>query len=81
MVGRKVSMVVIAVGQSREALAVRVVLPQKAYMEGDFAEGFRKPHVTIAVAPGSKPYFSNRIEEWKETDSFTIQGTVREVKR
>lgn len=81
LIGRKVSMVAVEIGRSESALAVRVKPPKLVYDAGDFVNGKRMPHITIAVAPGCKPFLSNQITEWEKIDSFSVQGTALEVER
>ena len=47
----------------------------------DLAITNKKPHVTIAVAPGAKPVESNYITEWKQIQSFDVEGTIQMVKK
>ena len=36
-------------------------------------------HITIAVAPGSKPVKSNKIKEWLPIDGFYVTGTIDRI--
>lgn len=36
-------------------------------------------HITIAVAPGSKPVKSNEIKEWLPIDSFYVTGAIGRI--
>lgn len=77
LIGTKVEMLVQSLGVSEEAMAVRVLLPKRVYDAGDFST--RTPHITVAIPEGSKPFYSNRIEQWDPIDPFKLTGIVTEV--
>lgn len=77
LIGSKVEMLVVSLGHSDDAMAVRVLLPKRIYDAGDFAK--RVPHITVAIPVGSKPFYSNRITQWDPIDNFKLIGTVQEI--
>lgn len=79
LIGNRVEMLVTELGMSDEAMAVRVLIPAKMYKAGAFKQSCRVPHVTVAIPEGSKPFFSNRITEWKKIDTIKLTGVVTEV--
>ena len=72
-IGRVVTLTVTHVGKSNMAMA--------ALVEG-YPSKSENPHVTLAVNPeGGKPAMSKEITNWKRIRSFTITGTVTEIKK
>ena len=74
-IGKNIKLVVTQLGFSDMAMAVK-------------AEGYptknKIPHITIAVntAEGGKPYNSNQISDWSDSDlSLELTGVVTEVKQ
>ena len=38
-------------------------------------------HITIAIAPGSKPVKSNNITDWFPIDEFSVYGSIKKIVR
>ncbi len=71
LLGSVQTLVVTQLGKSDMAIAVRV--------EG-FPSQNKIPHVTLAVNPeGGKPFMSNKIEDWEDTQPFEITGELRNI--
>ncbi len=79
MLGTEVSMIVDAIGENADALALSVILPNAIIEYGNFKKTGRRPHVTLSVAPGGKPADSNKIIKWKLTTRVVLTGTIQEV--
>ena len=72
-IGRAVTLTVTHLGKSDMAMAVLV---------DGYPSKNENPHVTLAVNPdGGKPAMSNEITNWKRIRSFTLTGTVTEIKK
>jgi len=71
LLGQNVNLTVVGIGKDENAMALLVQTPTPCKNE--------KPHITIATAPGAKPYLSNKIQQWESIEPFTLSGTVREV--
>lgn len=54
--GEEFTVKAVSIGMENGVMAVGV--------KGDVPSTNVKPHVTIAVAPGAKPFMSNNIKEW-----------------
>ena len=61
-----------SIGVSDEAIAFGVA---------DFTTQNKHSHITIAIAPGSKPVKSNNIQKWMPIDGFYITGKIDKVER
>jgi hypothetical protein len=59
-----------SIGISDEAIAFGV---------NDYKTQNEHSHITIAVAPGSKPVKSNKIKEWLPIDGFYVTGTIDRI--
>jgi hypothetical protein len=71
LLGSTQTLIVTQIGKSDMAVAVRV--------EG-FPSKNKIPHVTLAVNPeGGKPFMSNKIVDWNDTEPFEITGEVRNI--
>lgn len=67
--GKSVELDVVALGQSDEAMAVRV--------DGDIRTRNAIPHITVAVPPKGKPVKSNLIERWEDFSlGYKLKGVV-----
>jgi len=73
VVGSKVTLQVISVGQDHRAYAVEVA---------GYPSVNSRPHVTLCIAADSKPKYSNEIVEWRSLSKpITITGKVEEFKK
>ena len=71
LLGSTQTLIVTQIGKSDMAVAVRV--------EG-FPSKNKIPHVTLAVNPeGGKPFMSNKIVDWNDTEPFEITGEVKNI--
>ena len=72
--GKEVTLIVTALGESDMAMAVKV--------EG-YPSANAIPHITIAIdtAKGGKPVMYNQITNWQKMKSFNIKGRVTEIKK
>ena len=61
-----------SIGISNEAIAFGV---------SNYETQNEHSHITIAVAPGSKPVRSNNITEWYPIDSFHVYGSIKKIYR
>ena len=59
-----------SIGISDEAIAFAV---------GNYATQNEHSHITIAVAPGSKPVKSNEIKEWSPILGFYVTGKIGKI--
>ena len=59
-----------SIGISDEAIAFAV---------GNYATQNEHSHITIAVAPGSKPVKSNEIKEWTPILGFYVKGKIGKI--
>lgn len=59
-----------SIGISDEAIAFAV---------GNYATQNEHSHITIAVAPGSKPVKSNEIKEWTPILGFYVTGKIGKI--
>ena len=64
--GNKVGLFVHSIGISDNAIAVGVNSPSWN----------DKPHITVAVSPGTKPVESNNIKNWMEIEPFFVSAKV-----
>jgi|SaaInlV_100m_DNA_2_1039680.scaffolds.fasta_scaffold03616_5 hypothetical protein len=71
LLGNIVTLNVVAIGQDERVMAVLV--------DGPVPTKNKHPHITIAVAPGQKPFFSNQLKEWIPITPFSLTGEIREV--
>lgn len=63
---------IISIGISDEAIAFEV---------NNYETQNEHSHITIAVAPGSKPVNSNNITEWLKIDGFYVTGKINKIVR
>lgn len=63
---------IISIGISDEAIAFEV---------NNYETQNEHSHITIAVAPGSKPVKSNNITEWLKIDGFYVTGKINKIVR
>lgn len=71
-IGTPIPLNAIELGLSDRVMAVRV--------EGaNFHTKNAIPHITVAVAPGAKPYESNKISEWTPMTPLPLDATLQEV--
>lgn len=61
-----------SIGISDEAIAFAV---------GNYATQNEHSHITIAVAPGSKPVKSNEIKEWTPILGFYVTGKIGKISK
>lgn len=61
-----------SIGMSEEAIAFGI---------DNYQTQNKQSHVTIAVAPGSKPVKSNDIVDWLPIDGFSITGKLNKIVR
>lgn len=61
-----------SIGISEEAIAFRV---------DNYKTQNEHSHITIAVAPGSKPVKSNEITDWFPIDGFYVTGRIDKIVR
>lgn len=61
-----------SIGISDEAIAFAV---------GNYATQNEHSHITIAVAPGSKPVKSNEIKEWTPILGFYAKGKIGKINK
>ena len=61
-----------SIGISEEAIAFGVK---------DYATQNEHSHITIAVAPGSKPVKSNEITKWVSIEGFYVTGKIDKINR
>lgn len=61
-----------SIGISDEAIAFAV---------GNYATQNKQSHITIAVAPGSKPVKSNEIKEWTPILGFYVTGKIGKISK
>lgn len=61
-----------SIGISDEAIAFAV---------GNYATQNEHSHITIAVAPGSKPVKSNEIKEWTPILGFYAKGKIGKISK
>lgn len=61
-----------SIGISDEAIAFAV---------GNYATQNKQSHITIAVAPGSKPVKSNEIKEWTPILGFYATGKIGKISK
>lgn len=61
-----------SIGISDEAIAFAV---------GNYATQNEHSHITIAVAPGSKPVKSNEIKEWTPILGFYVTGKLGKISK
>lgn len=66
-IGNPLQLHISSIGISDEAIAFGI---------DNFHSQNEHSHVTIAVAPNSKPVKSNEIKEWLPIDGFYVIGTV-----
>lgn len=59
-----------SIGISDEAIAFAI---------GNYATQNEHSHITIAVAPGSKPVKSNEIKEWTPILGFYVTGKIGKI--
>jgi len=71
VLGETVDLKAVALGKDENVMAVLVESPIGTQNEN--------PHVTVAVAPGAKPFWSNQLKHWKSITPFTLPGVVAEV--
>jgi hypothetical protein len=69
LIGNEVTLEVTKIGQDDKALALGV---------NSTLSKNKIPHITVATAPGVKPFQSNKIENWKPINGFTLHGIVAE---
>ena len=69
--GKEVTLTVTAVGKSDDAIAVAV---------SGYPSRNARPHITLAVPLGGKPFNSNKITDWHSVEPFEIQGQLQDVK-
>lgn len=72
MLNEIVQLSVSSIGISEEAIAFGV---------DNYQTQNEHSHITIAVAPGSKPVRSNNITEWLPIDSFNVTGKINKIVR
>ena len=73
LIGKTIELEIIGVGKDENVMALLVRSP---------LSNNKRPHITIATAPGKKPFLSNKIpdENWKPLEfSMSVQGTIAEV--
>ena len=63
---------IISIGISDETIAFEV---------NNYETQNEHSHITIAVAPGSKPVKSNNITEWLKIDGFYVTGKIDKIVR
>lgn len=66
--GKTVTMEIISVGTSDDAVALGV--------GGDIKTKNRIPHITLAIPEGGKPVNSNKIENWRDIETRCIVSGV-----
>jgi hypothetical protein len=72
IIGQEVELKIVGIGKDENAMALLVQSPLQSKND--------KPHITLATAPGAKPYQSNNIENWEKLDySMSVPGVVAEV--
>jgi len=40
----------------------------------------KNKHITVYVKDGSKPFYSNKLDDWKRIPSLTLRGTIEEFR-
>lgn len=63
---------IVSIGISEEAIAFAV---------GNYATQNEHSHITIAVAPGSKPVKSNEIKNWTPIIGFYVTGKIGKISK
>lgn len=72
-VGDKIDLKVVGFGISKDAIAAEVSPPYPI-------DSKSRPHITIAIPIGGKPFMSNKIETWNKIEQpFVVSGIVEEV--
>lgn len=76
LIGTRVVVPIDGIGKSDLAIALRVANGFAANLSTNSI-----PHITIAVnrGEGGKPFHSNLIQEWENTDLFALVGFVEEI--
>ena len=72
VLGRKQQLRITSIGISEEAIAFAV---------GNYATQNKQSHITIAVAPGSKPVKSNEIKNWTPIIGFYVTGKLGKISK
>jgi hypothetical protein len=72
VLGRKQNLKITSIGISDEAIAFAV---------GNYATQNEHSHITIAVAPGSKPVKSNEIKNWTPIIGFYVTGKIGKISK
>ena len=76
----EVTLTVRSVGESDQALAVKVTgffVISRTVDKVD--EGPKFQHITLAVSPDGKPSMSNDITTWKKVDPIKLRGVIKQV--
>lgn len=68
--GKNQQLRITSIGISDEAIAFAI---------GNYATQNEHSHITIAVAPGSKPVKSNEIKEWTPILGFYVTGKIGKI--
>lgn len=72
VLGWKQQLRITSIGISEEAIAFAV---------GNYATQNKQSHITIAVAPGSKPVKSNEIKNWTPIIGFYVTGKLGKISK
>lgn len=72
VLGWKQQLRITSIGISEEAIAFAV---------GNYATQNKQSHITIAVAPGSKPVKSNEIKNWTPIIGFYVKGKIGKISK
>ena len=76
----EVTLTVRSVGESENALAVKVTgffVISRTVDKVD--EGPKFQHITLAICPDGKPSMSNDITVWKKVDPIKLRGVIKQV--
>lgn len=70
VLGNQEKLIINKVGLSDDAIAFGI---------SNYKTQNKQSHITIAVAPGSKPVQSNDIKMWMPIEEFYVKGTIKKV--